>query len=100
MKLFVVPAWVLVVVDLVLVEVALTEGEVVEVMTGAAVHQEEICLVEEVIRLLEVADLNIQQLAMTPDPSTILVILCNRWKLCPNSCMFKNKSIQYYWLIN
>lgn len=62
------------VVDLVLVEVALIEDEVVEVMTGVVVHQEEICLVEEATRLLEVADLNIQQLAMTPDQSTILVI--------------------------
>lgn len=69
------------VVGLVLVEVGLTEvAEVVEGMNGVVVPQEAICLAEEVIRLLEVADLNILQQAMILGQNIIQVIfVCSHY---------------------
>lgn len=60
-------------------EVVLIEGEVVaEEMNGAVVRRVEICLAEEVIRLLEAVDLiNIQQRVMILDPSIIQVMSTN-----------------------
>lgn len=63
------------VVDSSLAEVVLTEGEVVVgEMNGAVVQQVEICLAEEVIRLLEAVDLNILQQVMILDPNIIQVM--------------------------
>lgn len=72
---FIVPPWVLVVVDLVLVEGVLIGVEVVvEETNGMVARQEGICLEEEDTRLPEVADLNTQQQVMILDPNITQVI--------------------------
>jgi len=64
-----------VVVDLVLAEVLIEDEVEVEGTNGVVVPQVELCLVEVVILLLEVADLNIQRQATILDRNIIQVMI-------------------------